>query len=238
MDKEAFRHYLKKRGKKDHVIDGLVRHVKQFEDNLARQHGKGLADADIPDLQEYAAALNAEQPGQAKKDMRALALYYHCTGNAPLSAGATEIREKGIAGARQAFKLRDFKGVDPDDLIKLAAAGIQDSKQMLAKGRTPEQRRSLAQQTGVSEAAILELVKLSDLSRLPGVKGIRARLYYDAGVDTVAKMASWEPEALYQKMLNYVNHYEFDGLAPLPKEVSSTIASARKLADVIFFEEG
>lgn len=237
MDQETFRHYLKNRGKKEHVIDGLIGQVERFERYLEQQHGKGLVDADIPDLQEYAAALNTEQPGKAKKDIRALALYYQYTDNAPLATAAAEIREKGVAAERQAFKLRDFRGVAQDAVAALAAAGVVDVDQILANGRTPEQRHSLAERTGVSEAVISELVKLSDLSRLPGVKGIRARLYYDAGVDTVAKMASWEPEALHEKMLDYVNQSGFDGVAPLPKEVASTISSARKLANVIVFEE-
>jgi predicted RecB family nuclease len=50
----------------------------------------------------------------------------------------------------------------------------------------------LATQTGIPVEVVLELVKLSDLARLPGVKGIRARLYYDAGVDTVENLASFE----------------------------------------------
>jgi hypothetical protein len=95
------------------------------------------------------------------------------------------------------------------------------------------QRATLAKEVGISEEVILELVKLSDLARLPGVKGIRARLYYDAGVDTVEKMAGWKPEALLTMMADYVERTGFKGIAPLPKEVSSTIANARRLPRVV-----
>lgn len=91
----------------------------------------------------------------------------------------------------------------------------------------------LAEAAGIPESAILELVKLSDLARLPGVKGIRARLYYDAGVDSVKKMASWEPEALRMMVTEYALRTGFDGIPPLPKEVSSTIANAQKLPKVV-----
>jgi hypothetical protein len=104
---------------------------------------------------------------------------------------------------------------------------------MLNIGRTPMQRATLAKEVGISEEVILELVKLSDLARLPGVKGIRARLYYDAGVDTVEKMAGWKPEALLTMMADYVERTGFKGIAPLPKEVSSTIANARRLPRVV-----
>ena len=90
-------------------------------------------------------------------------------------------------------------------------------------------------ETGIPESAILELVKLSDLARLPGVKGIRARLYYNAGIDSVENMAGWEPEALRKVTTAYVEQSGFEGLPPLPKEVSSTIANAKGLLKILEF---
>jgi hypothetical protein len=58
-------------------------------------------------------------------------------------------------------------------------------------------------------------------------------LYYDAGVDNVEKMAAWEPEALQIMVVEFVERTKFDGTAPLPKEVSSTIANAKKLPKVV-----
>ncbi len=104
---------------------------------------------------------------------------------------------------------------------------------MLSAGRTIEARASIARQAGIPEEVVLELVKLSDLARLPGVKGIRARLYYDAGVDCVEKLAQYEPEALLALTTAFVHKAGFDGIAPLPKEVSSTIANALKLPSLV-----
>ena len=104
---------------------------------------------------------------------------------------------------------------------------------MLAAAATPDLRAALSRKTGVAVEAILELAKLSDLARLPGVKGIRARLYYDAGVGSVAKIAACEPEALLALTAEFVQRSGFEGIAPLPKEVSSTIANARGLQIVL-----
>lgn len=131
------------------------------------------------------------------------------------------------------FKLRDFRGINPEYIQKLAEYGIKNAGQMLEAGFKKSQRSALAKKTAIPAKAILELVKLSDLARLPGVKGIRARLYFDAGVDSVEKMAGWEPEALRIKMAKYVEKTGFDGIPPLPKEVESTIANARNLPKVI-----
>ena len=134
---------------------------------------------------------------------------------------------------RNPFKLRDFRGVDPTFIAKLESSHIKNAEQMLVEGCTKERRLSLAEQTGIPEHALLELVKLSDLARLPGVKGIRARLYYDAGVDSVEKMAGWEPEAFRMMVTEYVERTGFDGIPPLPKEARSTVANAQRLSKVL-----
>jgi hypothetical protein len=134
---------------------------------------------------------------------------------------------------RNPFKLRDFCGIQPEYIAALEAQHIKNADQLLIAGRTRQQRSSLARVTGIPEDAIFELVKLSDLARLPGVKGIRARLYYDAGIDSVEKMADWEPEALRIVVTKYVEQMGFNGMPPLPKEVSSTIANAKKLPKII-----
>jgi hypothetical protein len=131
------------------------------------------------------------------------------------------------------FKLRNFRGVNPEYIERLAARGIKTTVQMLDNGSTRHQRTTLAKETGVPEKALLELVQLSDLARLPGVKGIRARLYFEAGVDSMEKMANWQPEALRMMVTEYVERTDFDGLPPLPKEVSSTVANARKLPNLV-----
>jgi hypothetical protein len=116
---------------------------------------------------------------------------------------------------------------------KLAAIGIRSVKDMLLAGQTHEARQELAARTGIPAEAILEHVKLSDLARITGVKSIRARLYYDAGVDTLEKMARWEPDKLRAMLLDFVEKTRFQGIAPLPKEAEFTVAEAKKLPKII-----
>jgi hypothetical protein len=119
--------------------------------------------------------------------------------------------------------------VNPDHTARLEAAGIADVEEMLAAGSTPEARQRLAEETGVPPDAILELVKLADLSRMGALKQVRARLYYDAGVDTQEKLAGWEPEALCAMLAEFVARTGFEGIAPLPKEVRNAVEAARRL---------
>jgi hypothetical protein len=230
MDEEGFRQFLKRAGKKEHVIDGLVQQVRAFEAYLVTAGRGGLELAGERELHDYVQTLD---PKRVKARMRGLALYYRFAGNEPLARRASEIREQRIAKTRQPFKLRAFRGVDLEEINRLEAAGIATVEDMLQAGSTPQARLRLSEGTGVAPEVVLELVKLSDLSRLEGVKGVRARLYYDAGLDTPAKFTQWEPEALRQYLVEWVARTGFDGIAPLPKELSNTIAKARQLPEVV-----
>jgi hypothetical protein len=225
----GFRQFLKKSGKKPHVVDGLIRQVHRFETYLVSKHRVGLETAGRQELQGYVKTL---APGEVKKQLRGLALYYKFAGNNSLAELASNIREQEIAQTRQAFKLRGFRGSDLKEVAKLEAVGIVTVEDMLIAGKTPEARKQLSNQTGIALPVILELVKLSDLSRLGAIKAVRARLYYDAGLDIPAKFTQWEPEALRQMLVEFVERTGFDGIAPLPKELRNAITKAQQLPEV------
>lgn len=71
---------------------------------------------------------------------------------------------------------------------------------MLDAGSTKRDRKKLSEQTGIPIESILELVKLSNLVRIHGLKKKRARLYCEAGRDTLEKIARWDSEKM-RKML-------------------------------------
>ncbi len=75
-------------------------------------------------------------------------------------------------------------------------------------------------------------MKLSDLARIPGVKGVRARLYYEAGIDSVEKIAALEPEEFLDQVVEYVNKSGFDGVPTLPSEALYTVDKARKIPKI------
>lgn len=232
MDEARFRRFLKQRGKEERVVDGLVRQVLRLDAFLVAERGAELETASAPDVQAYAAACEAEA-GSSRVLMRGPALYYQFCGNAVLAGLASAIREQCIAAARKPFRLKDMRGVDPDDLARLRSLGIADADQMLTAGRTPADREALARQTGVAPQAILEYVKLSDLSRVGGLKTVRARLYHDGGFDTLDKIATADPEEMRAALAAYVERTGFDGIPPLPKEARHTVAAAQTLPRLV-----
>jgi len=172
-----------------------------------------------------------ERNESAKLYLWGIRYYYEYTSNKEMRDCARELRGKRIEQA--SFALKDFRGVSSEHVKKLANIGIRNMKEMLEAGRTSDRRKELSAKTGVPVEAILELVKLSDLARIQGVKSIRARLYYDAGVDTVEKLAKWDPEELRAMLLDFVEKTGFDGIAPLPKEAKFTVSEAKKLPKIV-----
>jgi hypothetical protein len=134
---------------------------------------------------------------------------------------------------RKPFRLRDFRGVDLEYIAVLETINIKHTTHILKAGKTPELRQALAERVGVPIEAITELVKLADLARIPGMKGIRARLYNDAGVDTLEKLADWEPQALQVMLVDFVERTDFDGIAPQSAEVLYSVTTAQKLPKIV-----
>ncbi|MFX1301530.1 MAG: DUF4332 domain-containing protein [Promethearchaeota archaeon] len=230
MDEEGFRQFLKRGGRKPHTVDNVVKIVRSFEAYLDKfAEGKAIEQTTPDDLATYVEWFEQEEKKSAKGQLWAIRYYYRFINNKPMVMQSSKFREQRTAKTRTFFKLRDFLGTDTTYVEKLEAFGIRDVDQMRTRGRTPDQRRELSIKTDVPEEVILELVKLSDLARLPGVKGIRARLYYKAGIDTVEKMAEQNPDALLIVMREFVEEIGFEGIAPLPKEIESSINTAKKL---------
>jgi hypothetical protein len=232
LDREAFESYLKRGGRSPSAVKRCVRFVEEFEQYLQeRGPVPGLDRAGPEELVAFIEWVEQAPGASAKTRLWAIRYYYDFASNEEMSRLAGELRQARIE--RKPFALRDFRGANPEHLARLAEVGIQNAKQMLEAGPSPGDRRRLSEQTGIPLPAVLELVKLSDLARIPGIAGIRARLYHDAGLDTLDKMAHWEAGDLRQHLTAFVERTGFEGIAPLPKEVSFCIEKARRLRRVV-----
>jgi hypothetical protein len=97
--------------------------------------------------------------------------------------------------------LAKFPGVEPAYVEKLASVGIKHSKHLFDRGRTRDARDDVSRQAAVPGDAVLELVKLSDLVRVSGVGPVFARILYQAGSDTLEKLATSSPEGLHDRVM-------------------------------------
>jgi hypothetical protein len=104
---------------------------------------------------------------------------------------------------------------------------------MLDAGKTKKQREDLSKQLDIPEESILELVKLSDITRLGYVKKKLSRLYYEAGLDSPAKIAAFEPDDLHAFFVKFVEESGWDGMVPNPSDLVGNVANARKLKKIV-----
>jgi hypothetical protein len=236
MGLEGFRRSMRRKGKKNHVIDGLVHSIERFRGFLLESN-TDLASVTEAQLDEFAEALEKERKGLARKVIRGVALYYDYVDQPDLARYANRIRERAISKTRRVFKLADFKGVNTEYVESLAAIGIVDVQQLIQAGKTPSDRKLLAQKTGIPYDVIVEYVKLSDLTRIGGLRTVRARLYYDAGLDTINKIAESDPTHLREHFVNYVESTGFPGIPPLPKELSNAVITAQQLEEIVEYED-
>lgn len=97
-------------------------------------------------------------------------------------------------------KLNEFIGISKDVCSKIEKIGIKDTVKLFEKVKTPQNRKEFAISIVINEPIVLELTKLSDLSRIKWVGTMFARVLYEAGFDTVEKVAKANYEDLYMKI--------------------------------------
>jgi len=232
VDEEGFQKFLKRGGRSPRAVKRAITYVKEFERYLQEQRSrKELDKASLEDLEAFVSWFEEERKESAKLYLWGICYYYEYTSNKEMRACAGELRGKRME--QPSFALKDFRGISPEHVKKLSDLGIRNVKQMLEAGRTSGKRKELSAKTGVPAEAILELVKLSDLARIQGVKSIRARLYCDAGVDSIEKLANWNPKELRAMLIKFVEKTGFEGIAPLPREAESTVAEAKRLPKIV-----
>lgn len=76
-------------------------------------------------------------------------------------------------------KISDFTGITPEIVAKLKKIGINDTQKLYDKVKTPQSRNELAKNTEISPNIILELTKLTDLSRIKWVGATFARMLHN-----------------------------------------------------------
>ncbi len=234
MDEKGLAQFLKKDGRSESVQRRCVAYAKEFEAFLKKQRKiKSLDDAKPADLVAFTQWDGRPSKPPVKLYLWGIRFYYKFTGNKTMAKAAGEFREGKVKKTRKVFPLKDFRGISQKHAARLAEEGIRNVEDMLKAGAKKKDRKALAKKTGLPEKAILEFVKLSDLARIPGVKNIRARLYYDAGIDSIKKMARQDPHEMREMLVKWVAKTGFDGIAPLPKEAESTVETAKKLKVVV-----
>jgi len=97
-------------------------------------------------------------------------------------------------------KIADFIWISKNTIDKLAKTGIINTEKLYDKILTKIDRQKLADSTGIDYTEILELTKLTDLSRIKWVGVTYAQMLYDLGLDTVEKVSKADPIDLHARI--------------------------------------
>ena len=100
-------------------------------------------------------------------------------------------------------KLEKVEGIGPVYAGKLLQAGAKTTKDLLKLAKTPEDRKKLAESTGIDEHMILKWANHADLMRIKGIRGQFAELLEKMGVDTVKELANRNSDNLYEAVQKF-----------------------------------
>jgi len=232
LDEELFRKFLRKKGKKADVVERNVLIVMKFNDFLLKERNHDLSNITIEDIDAYVEIIEHGKKS-AKGTLYVLMNYFKFTGDEELLNHTIKLREERTKKTRRIFPIKEFLEIDQAHVKKLTSIGIKNVEQMLEKGKLKKQREELAKQLDIPEEAILELVKLSDITRMGYIKQKLSRLYYNAGLDSPQKVAKFEPDELHAFFTKFVNESNWDGMIPNPSDLVHNIKSARALKKVV-----
>ena len=226
MNKSRFIQRMKKDRKSESTIKRNIEFTEVFERYLLKEQKRKIDKALPKDLEDFKIWGEEKKLRNVRMYFMSLWAYYEF-----LNKEEMVFKAKEIMGTIElsAYRLKDFQGVSRKNIKNLEKNGVKTAKQILDIGYTKKGRDKLTKETDVPVESVLELVKLSDLARIPGVKKIRARLYYEAGLDTLQKIAACDSEELRKKSANCIKKTGFKGIPPTPKEAQHTVDMAKYL---------
>lgn len=129
--------------------------------------------------------------------------------------------------------LEKFPGVKKETIIKLKSLGIKNTAHLFERVRTTALRNKLATETWIDYKEILELTKLTDLSRVKWIGPVFARIFVDSGTDTLFKLSKSDYKSLYGKLVDINNIKGYTKAKFTEKDVLLCINISKMVPDVI-----
>ena len=120
MNEAEFRAYLKRNRRKASAIDQIVSFVLTFEEYLQNHYpDKKIEQTSVESLESYVSWIESEPDESASKALWAIRYYFDFIGNRALSELSGDLRSERIK--RKPFYIRNFRGVNSDEIAKLVS---------------------------------------------------------------------------------------------------------------------
>ncbi|NHJ46853.1 MAG: DUF4332 domain-containing protein [Asgard group archaeon] len=235
MDEKEYRSYMKKiRKQSPEQIDKHVERVSQYETFLEGNYGKNTDDASLDELLNYMKKFDEVSDEEYTQHHYSIYNYYRCMFNQYLADELYKLYCGRTGEERRIFAIKKFQGIEKEHIKKLNDIGIVTIEDIHEATNTHEKREDLSSKTQISLDWILKIAKLSDLARIGGLKGTRSVLYYAAGVETIEKIATWDPVELRNHLIEFYESTNYQGAKPpTQKECNNHVKIANHLPKII-----
>lgn len=130
-------------------------------------------------------------------------------------------------------KLKELDCISEKYILLLKDSGIKTSSQILCKFKCHEEILRASEKYDIPYLEMHKIVCLCDLMRLPGVKCVRAELYFNCNIRNIADMAKQDLINIKQCICNYIEETNSKRAVPLNKELNTQIAWAKVMPVVL-----
>ena len=236
MDEEGFRKFMKKQRRSQGTMDSCVTFAQVFEEYLNTQVDRlELNEAQPEDLNAFL-AWGKGKYSSMNSHLWAISRYYEYTGNEAMRRYANQIRSQKIEKGRSkrpSLLLKEIEGIKSEHLGILGMIEISNAAQLINAGKTHNFRLALSGETGIPYDVIVELVKLADLCRISDIKGMRVRLLFDTGFDTLEKIAAQDPVEMREQIIKINQRERIAARHPTLTETKFWVEQAKELPKLV-----
>ncbi|SHJ09733.1 protein of unknown function [Mesonia phycicola] len=134
-----------------------------------------------------------------------------------------------------AYKIETIESIGPVTAGKLEKAGVTTTEGLLEKAASKSGRKTVAEESGISEGKILDFVNMADMMRIKGVGGEFAELLKASGVDTVKELRNRNAENLFEKMTSVNEEKKLTRRVPSASQLQNFIDIAKETEPMVTY---
>lgn len=127
------------------------------------------------------------------------------------------------------YKMTDLKNIDQTLVVKLKAAGVETTSEMMKVWHDPDRRTEVATSSGLTEDQFKRMVSMARMARMEGVGPKYADLLVTAGVIGRKSLSKHTPEALVKHLAEVSASQNRTGPLPTLAEVGAWFAEMKPL---------
>lgn len=124
-------------------------------------------------------------------------------------------------------RMNEFTAIDPNDVTKMHAAGIENTDDMMRLWADQPQREALMEKTGFDKDQFTRFVSMSRLARVKNVGPKYVEVLLAAGIDGPKSLFEFEPEALAKRLGEIRTERNLKGPVPPLTEIETWFKDAK-----------